>query len=348
MPGHKNLVHQSSTTTGTGNFTLAAVNGKQSFATAFGTGSGNKFDYFISNRGGAEWERGIGYMSSSTVMVRETVLESTNANAAVNFSAGTKDVTHDIPAGEQMRGPISSTALAQARFTDTSGRVLEGVAIGGKRLKAITRITASTTYNTPAGVTALLVKAVGGGGAGGSGAGGGSNYSAGGGGGGGAYGEVWVGSPAASYGVTIGAAGSPSAAGANDGGNGGTTSFGSLLNLGGGRGGFAGSAATTSRVAAGGAGGVVTTGGDFSYDGVKGYPGFVVTAAWRSGGAGGNSPFGSPGGDRSISNTGTSNAGRDAFGYGAGGSGAMAGTSSSQQGGAGSPGYVEVWEFVDW
>lgn len=97
-----NLVHQQSTTTGTGNFTLSTVNGKNDFNTAFGNGSNTDiFEYFISNQNAAEWERGTGHMSSSTVLVRDTVIQSTNANAAVNFSAGTKDVTCDQPAGSR-------------------------------------------------------------------------------------------------------------------------------------------------------------------------------------------------------------------------------------------------------
>src|SRR6185312_415533 len=91
-----------STSTGTGNFTCAAVNGKNTFGTAFGTGATtNVFDYFISNQGAAEWERGTGHMSDATTLVRDTVIESTNSNAAVSFSAGTKDITNDIPAARQ-------------------------------------------------------------------------------------------------------------------------------------------------------------------------------------------------------------------------------------------------------
>lgn len=40
-------------------------------------------------------------MSDSTTLVRDTVLESSNSNNAVNFASGTKDVTNDIPAAEQ-------------------------------------------------------------------------------------------------------------------------------------------------------------------------------------------------------------------------------------------------------
>lgn len=102
MPSIADLVHQTSTSTGTGNLTLSSVNGKQSFATAFGTGvTTNVFWYYISNQGASEWEYGTGHMSDSTTLVRDTVIASTNSNAAVNFSAGTKDVTNDLPASYQ-------------------------------------------------------------------------------------------------------------------------------------------------------------------------------------------------------------------------------------------------------
>lgn len=95
-----NLIHQTSATTGTGSLTLSAVNGKQTFHGAFSTTA--TFEYFISNQSATEWERGWGHMSDATTLVRDTVKESTNANAAVDFSAGTKDVVSDIPATDQM------------------------------------------------------------------------------------------------------------------------------------------------------------------------------------------------------------------------------------------------------
>jgi len=45
----------------------------------------------------AEWEVGTGHLSAATTLVRDTVLNSSNSNAAVNFSAGTKDVTSAYP-----------------------------------------------------------------------------------------------------------------------------------------------------------------------------------------------------------------------------------------------------------
>src|SRR5689334_18750670 len=96
------LVHQLSTSTGTGNFALSTVNGKQSFDTAFSHGATTDvFPYYISNRDAAEYEWGTGHMSDATTLVRDTVLGGTNGTSKVNFSAGSKDVTSDIPAARQ-------------------------------------------------------------------------------------------------------------------------------------------------------------------------------------------------------------------------------------------------------
>jgi hypothetical protein len=93
MPGpflYSDRVKDTTTTTGTGNITLSgtAPTGYQDFNTAFGTNA--YFHYCIAL--GSEWEVGIGYLSASTTLVRDSVLESSNSDAAVNFSAGTKDV----------------------------------------------------------------------------------------------------------------------------------------------------------------------------------------------------------------------------------------------------------------
>lgn len=110
MPAPSDFVHETTTSTGTGNLTLVNVNGKRSFNTAFGTGGTNVFDYGISNRDASEWERGTGHLLDATTLVRDTVLASSNAGAAVNFSAGTKDVVNDIPAGNQLNLSITRTA----------------------------------------------------------------------------------------------------------------------------------------------------------------------------------------------------------------------------------------------
>jgi hypothetical protein len=114
MPSVEDLVHETATTTGTGNFTVSNVSGKQSFNSAFGTGGTDLFFYFISHRTAAEWEQGTGHLSAATTLVRDTVWSSSNSNAAVNFSAGTKDVTCDLPAVSQgvPRGHIAGLTLS--------------------------------------------------------------------------------------------------------------------------------------------------------------------------------------------------------------------------------------------
>ncbi len=105
-------VQETTTGTGTGTLTLAgAATGMRSFNAAFGVGP--MFAYAIA--GGAEWEVGLGYLSASTTLVRATVLSSSNADALVNFSAGSKDVFNTVPADLLGSGAL---ALAQpaARF----------------------------------------------------------------------------------------------------------------------------------------------------------------------------------------------------------------------------------------
>lgn len=98
MTASDNQVHETTTSTGTGNLTLSNVDGRKDFNTAFGTGGTNVFFYFLSHRSTGEREVGKGHLSNSTTLVRDTVLESSNAGSLVNLSAGTIDVTSDYPA----------------------------------------------------------------------------------------------------------------------------------------------------------------------------------------------------------------------------------------------------------
>lgn len=84
-------VQETTTSTGNGNITLAgAVAGCSTFTSRLAVGDG--FFYSIFSAGGTEWEHGYGRLSASTTLVRIAVLESSNADAVVSFSAGTKNV----------------------------------------------------------------------------------------------------------------------------------------------------------------------------------------------------------------------------------------------------------------
>lgn len=101
-------VKETTTTTGTGNITLAgAASQFQSFNAAYETNV--PFPYAIVGQSGTEWEVGRGYLSGSSTLVREFVDASSNSGAAVNFSAGTKDVFASISALA-----ISSDVMGQA------------------------------------------------------------------------------------------------------------------------------------------------------------------------------------------------------------------------------------------
>lgn len=108
MTTYANLVYEESTSTGTGNLTTTRVGGHQrgSDSTAFGTGdNGGANPYiFVVNKdaSAAEWEICQAYWSAAGTLVRGTVLLSSNSNAAVNFGAGTKTITNDIPSAFQV------------------------------------------------------------------------------------------------------------------------------------------------------------------------------------------------------------------------------------------------------
>lgn len=116
----KDRVRETSTTTGTGTLTLAgAVTGFQTFSSAIG--NTNTTYYTIVN--GSEWEVGIGTVGAGT-LARTTVVASSNAGSAVNFSAGTKDVFCSYPADKAIYtgGSYSNPSW----ITSISGSIVSG------------------------------------------------------------------------------------------------------------------------------------------------------------------------------------------------------------------------------
>ena len=123
----KDRVQETTTTTGTGTLTLGgAVTGYQSFSAI---GNANTTYYAIYAPGGSEWEVGIGtYTASGTTLSRDTVLSSSNSGSLVTFSAGTKNVWCDYPAGKAVytdsTGAIPSPTITTpviAQINDANG-----------------------------------------------------------------------------------------------------------------------------------------------------------------------------------------------------------------------------------
>lgn len=142
-------VLETSTTTGTGALTLSgAPSGYQTFND--GVAVGNTTFYAVFNTAAAEWELGLGTLSTSTSLSRTTVYSSSNNDLAVNFSAGTKNVFVTLPAGKLDGTVIGGVEPADGTFT--SATITTGQAI----------IPVSTPTAAAASTYKLFAKSVGG------------------------------------------------------------------------------------------------------------------------------------------------------------------------------------------
>jgi hypothetical protein len=136
-------VQETSTTTGTGSFTLnGAVTGYQTFAVI---GNGNTCYYTIADQGGANWEVGIGtYSTTGPTLARTTVLSNSNGNTSpVTFPAGVKTVFVTYPSERSVN--LDASGNVSALGTIASGTwqgTTVGVAYGG------TGVTASSGANS--------------------------------------------------------------------------------------------------------------------------------------------------------------------------------------------------------
>lgn len=136
-------VKETSTTTGTGSFTLAgATTGFQSFNSAIG--NGNTTYYTIENMSAGEWETGLGTFTSPATLARTTVYASSNAGSAVNFSAGTKSVYVDMSATKFPAG-VLGTANGGTGTTTSTG--------SGANVLATSPALVTPDLGTPSAVT---------------------------------------------------------------------------------------------------------------------------------------------------------------------------------------------------
>jgi len=138
----KPRVAETSTSTGTGAFTLAgALTGYQSFASAMATSDTTEYVIVAVDSSGnptGDWEEGFGTYSGTNTLTRTTVSASSNAGSAVTFAAGDKLVLM-TPQASRVGGIPRSTAIFKG---DGSG--------------ALTAATAGTDYVIPSALNSYL------------------------------------------------------------------------------------------------------------------------------------------------------------------------------------------------
>lgn len=153
-------VQETTTTTGTGTYTLAgAKDGFQSFAAV---GNGNTTYYAVSD--GTDYEVGIGtYTASGTTLARTTIIESSNSDAAVNWGAGTKDIFVTLPASKAVFEDSSNNVAVGNNIT--VGGTVDGrdLSVDGAKLDGIE---AGATADQTAAEILTAIKTVDGGGSG--------------------------------------------------------------------------------------------------------------------------------------------------------------------------------------
>jgi len=110
-------VYETSTTTGTGTYTLdGAVTGFAAFSVM---SAGNTCPYFATDD--TNWEVGIGTIGTGpSTLARTTVLASSNAGAAVNWGSGTRKIRCGLPADMAIPRALSKSVAGSADVTLTS------------------------------------------------------------------------------------------------------------------------------------------------------------------------------------------------------------------------------------
>lgn len=172
----KDRVQETTTTTGTGTYTLAgAVTGYQSFSVI---GNANTTYYAVTD--GINWEVGLGtYTASGTTLSRDSILESSNSGSAVNWGVGTKNIFVTYPAERAVftddtqtltnktisvdNNTVSGIAASSFVLSNASGNIdgaaaqkaiPAGAVVGTTDSQTLTNKTISVDDNTVSGIAA--------------------------------------------------------------------------------------------------------------------------------------------------------------------------------------------------
>ena len=114
-------VKETSTTTGTGTFSLAgAETGFETFVA--GVGTGNTTYYSIVLDGTNEFEVGIGTVTDASpdTLSRDTVISSSNSDNKQDFASGSKTVFCTLPASRAMSPSMTATDYLVTHATTLS------------------------------------------------------------------------------------------------------------------------------------------------------------------------------------------------------------------------------------
>ena len=149
------LIKETTTTTGTVTLTLSgAVAGHTTFAAEIG--NGHTAFYWLKEANGTGWEMGIGTVGAGT-LERTTVLRSSNANAALNLSAGTHEV-FNAPVPGYSTGDVNmqDTLLQRAELKDYAETVATPTISGGT---LVLDLTTANVFNVAhnANITTLTI-----------------------------------------------------------------------------------------------------------------------------------------------------------------------------------------------
>ena len=109
-------VKETSTTSGTGDITLAGVTSGQGNVTFnSGIGTSNTTYYCIFEQGTNLFEIGLGTLSGSTTLERTTVINNSSGNTSkISFTGGTLDVFVTMPADKTVYLDASGTPVGAA------------------------------------------------------------------------------------------------------------------------------------------------------------------------------------------------------------------------------------------
>jgi len=165
-------IKETTTTTGTGTYTLAgAVVGFEAFSSI---GDGNTTYYCCTD--GTDFEVGIGtYTSSGTTLARTTILQSSNSDSAVNWTAGERTIFVTQPAEKAVYLDASGyiAAFDGRNLTNVDAETLDNInstsflrndngdiAVGSNKITGLATPTANTDAATKAYVDSLVSTAI--------------------------------------------------------------------------------------------------------------------------------------------------------------------------------------------